>query len=96
MATSSGVSSTQLASIAAALADYCPSDAAEAINFNAIITQIQAQANAAFVTSATPPATIRKKLGSPDKFSGNAKEDVDAWLQHMELYLNLSQIANAE
>ena len=38
----------------------------------------------------TPTVSPVKKLGSPDKFHGNTKEDVDAWLQHMEMFCTLS------
>ena len=86
----------QLATILQGLQGFVPTDATAATQYNALLGNLQTQANAQFVQPPAPPAPLRKKLGSPDKFNGNSKEDVDAWIQHMELYMNLSQVPNAE
>jgi Retrotransposon gag protein len=86
----------QLATILQGLQGFVPSDATAAGQYNTLLMNLQAQANAQFVQPPTPPTPLHKKLGSLDKFNGNSKEDVDAWIQHMELFMNLSQVPNAE
>ena len=68
------------------------------INLAQINTMLNNLANAPQTSQSPPgnPSPASRKLGSPDKFSGNQKEDVDAWINHMNMYCDLSGMSTQE